>query len=357
MTCGRSSENSTLRDTLTETSDHPVLVAAVRYGLGSPIPPVVLDASAAEAVFAHARFHHLSGFLATAVAAGVVVGDNDNLWSALRRQWHDELLMCVRLEALAVRTGELLDAGGIRWRLTKGAALAYLDYPVPAIRTFGDIDLVIHPADWSTAFGLLSANGYHRETPTLPGNYDDRYGKGATLTTVDALEVDLHRRFAIGRFGVTVRTEAVFASSDTIHLAGRTIPVFDPPGRLLHACFHAALGGFPGLRAFRDVAQLILVTGADWKATFDIARQWRAEAVVASAITQSWDRLELGADHPAHARAASTSMSPADRRVLQMFAANASFRSQAMSAVRRLPAYEVPRYLWSLGRPKLRRTT
>jgi hypothetical protein len=317
---------------------------------------VVLDASAAEGTFAQARFDHLTGFLAGAVAAGVVVADDDNLWTALWRQWHDELLTCVRLEALAVRTGELLDAAGIRWRLTKGAALAYLDYPDPAMRTFGDIDLVIHPADWSTAFGLLSNNGYRREAPTLPGNYDDRYGKGATLTTVDGLEVDLHRRFAIGRFGVTVRTEAVFASADAIVLAGRTIPVLDPPGRLLHACFHAALGGFRGLRAFRDVAQLILVSGADWKTTFDVARRWRAEAVVASAIAEAWDRLELDAVHPAHSRATSTPMSPADRRVLQMFAGNASFRSQAMSAVRRLPLYEVPRYLWSLGRPKLRRT-
>lgn len=340
---------------MTETTDHPVLVAAARHGLGSPVPPVVLDASAAEGALAQARFHHLSGFLAAAVAAGVVMADDDNLWSALRRQWHDELLTCVRLEALAVRTGELLDAGEIRWRLTKGAALAYLDYPDPAARTFGDIDLVVHPSDWSAAFGLLLANGYHREAPTLPGGYDERYGKGATLTTADGLEVDLHRRFAIGRFGVTARTEAVFASSDAIVLAGRTIPVFDPPGRLLHACFHAALGGFRGLRAFRDVAQLILVTGADWEATFDVACRWRAEAVVASAIAEAWDRLELDADHPAHGRATSTTMSPADRRVLRMFAGDASFRSQAMSAVRRLPPYEVPRYLWSLGRPRLRR--
>lgn len=315
----------------------------------------MLAASAAEGAFAQARFHHLSGFLATAVQAGVVVADNDNLWSALWRQWHDELLTCVRLEALAVRTGELLDVAGIRWRLTKGAALAHLDYPDPAIRTFGDLDLVVHPSDWSTAFRLLSTNGYHREAPTLPGGYDDRYGKGATLTTVDGLEVDLHRRFAIGRFGVTAKTEVLFASSDAIMLAGRTMPVLDPPGRLLHACFHAALGGFRGLRAFRDVAQLILVTGADWEATFDVARRWRAEAVVASAIAEAWNRLELDADHPAHARATSTAMSPADRRVLRMFASNPSFRSQAMSAVRRLPLYEVPRYLWSLGRPKLRR--
>lgn len=316
---------------------------------------MVLDATAADRVLARARFDHLTGFLAAAVLAGVVTANDDGLRSALWHQWHEELLTCVRLEALAVRTAELLDAAGISWRLTKGAALAHLDYPDPSVRTFGDVDLVVHPSDWSAAFRLLSASGYRREAPTLLGGYDARYGKGATLTTADGLEVDLHRRFAIGRFGVTAKMEAVFSSSGAVELAGRTMPVLDPAGRLLHACFHAALGGFRGLRAFRDVAQLILVTGADWQATFNVARSWRAEAVVASAIKETWDRLELDVDHPAHARGVSTTMSRGDQRVLQMFARGATFRSQALSALRRLPPHEVPRYLWSLGRPRVRR--
>ena len=286
-----------------------------------------------------------------------MLADDDNLWCPLWQQWHDELLTCLRLEALAITTGELLDTAGIRWRLTKGAALAHLDYPDPAVRTFGDVDLVIHPSDWSRAFRQLSTSAYRREVPTLPGGYDARYGKGATLTTADGLEVDLHRRFAIGRFGVTTRTEALFASYDAIELAGRAIPVLDPTGRLLHACFHAALGGFRGLRAFRDVAQLILVTGADYEATFEVARSWRAEAVIARAITETWDRLELDVDHPALIRAVSTDVSRGDRRVLDLFARQSPFRSQAMSAVPRLPPYEVPRYLWSLAGPRLRRST
>jgi hypothetical protein len=340
---------------LTGTTEHPVLVSAARHGLGPRTPPVVLDATAADGVLARARFDHLTGFLAIAVLAGVVTVDDDGLRSALWQQWHGELLTCVRIEALAVRTAELLDTAGISWRLTKGAALAHLDYPDPAVRTFGDVDLIVHPSDWSAAVGLLSASGYRRETAALPGGYDARYGKGATVTTADGLEVDLHRRFAIGRFGVTARMEALFTSSGDVELAGRTMPVLDPAGRLLHACFHAALGGFRGLRAFRDVAQLVLVTGADWPATFSVARSWRAEAVVASAIRESWDRLELDIEHPAHARAVSTTTSRSDQRVLRMFARESTFRSQALSALRRLPPYEVPRYLWSLGRPKLRR--
>ena len=342
---------------MTGATEHPALVAAARHGLGAPRAVVTLEASAAEGVFARARFHHLSGFLAEAAISEVVVADDEEVWSALRRQWHDELFTCVRLEALAVRTGELLDTTGIRWRLTKGPALAHLDYPDPAVRTFGDVDVLIHPADWSRAFRLLTDCGYRREVPTLPGRYDDRYGKGATLTSREGLELDLHRRFAIGRFGVATRTEAVFASSDSIELAGRTIPVLDRPARLLHACFHAALGGFRGLRAFRDVAQLILASGADWEAAFEVARMWKAEAVVASAISESWDRLALDIDHPAHTRAVSTAVSRADRRVLELFARESPFRSQAMTAVRRLPPSEVPRYLWTLARPRLRRST
>jgi hypothetical protein len=341
--------------TLTGTTEDAALLAAARYGLDELRPTVPVEATAAEAVLARARFDRLSGFLAAAVLAGAVQADDDSVWSPLWQQWHEELLACVRLEALVVRTAELLDRAGIRWRLTKGAALAHLDYPEPSVRTFGDVDIIVHPSDWSAAFTVLTTSGYRREAPTLPCRYDDRYGKGATLTTEDGFEIDLHRRFAIGRFGVTAKMEALFTSSDTLVLADRDIPVLDTSGRLLHACFHAALGGFRGWRAFRDVAQLILMTGADWEASFEIARTWKAEAVVSSAIAESWSRLELDADHPAHTWAVSATMSRGDRRVLELFAQERGFRSQAMTAIRRLPPQEVPRYLWILGHPRLRR--
>ena len=342
---------------MTGATEHPALVAAARHGLGQPTARVSLEGSAAREVLARAAFDHLTGFLADAVLADVVGVTDESLLSTLSQQWHDELRICVRLEALAVRTAQLLATKGISWRLTKGAALAHLDYPDPAIRTFGDIDLIIHPDDWSGTLNSLAAKGYRRQAPTLSGRYDHHYGKGATLTAPEGLQVDLHRRFAVGRFGVTSRMEDLFTSSETIELAGLTIPVLNPAGRLLHACFHAALGGFRRLRAFRDVAQLIVVTGADWEETFSVARSWKAEAVVASAIKESWDRLALDLTHPAHARAISTTMSRADQRVLELFGREASFRSKALSALVRLPPYEMPRYLWSLGRPKLRRSS
>ena len=353
--CERCSTSFMLRATLNDATDHPALVAAARHGLGERTVPVTLDAAAGEYVLARAQFDRLTGFLATAVDAGVVVNGDEALRAKLREQWRDELRRCVRLEALAVRTAEVLDSMKIRWRLTKGPALAHLDYPDPAVRTFGDVDVVVHPSDWSAAIGLLSARGYRRQSPTLPGDYDARYGKGATLTTADGLELDLHRRFAIGRFGVRAAMEALFGPSAAIELAGRTVPAFDGAGRLVHACFHAVLGGFRGLRAFRDVAQLVLVSGADWQSAFALARQWKAEAVMAAAVTGAWAGLRLDCGHPAHRAAASTVISRRDQRVLQTFAREAPFRAQALTALSRLPVYEIPRYLWSLASPTRRR--
>lgn len=351
MTCSRCSTTCMPKVSLSTAAD-AVLVVAARHGLGMPVEPVAVDGEAAT-VAARARFDHFSGFLARAVLDGVVIAD-DSLQSVVLADWHRQLLTCVRLEALAVRTAELLHTARIRWRLTKGAALAHLDYPDPSVRTFGDVDIVVHPDDWPDAFGLLtSAGGYRREVPTLPGGYDARYGKGATLTTPEGLEVDLHRRFAIGRFGVTSRMEELFGAADAVELAGRSLPVLDPPGRLLHACFHATLGGFRRLRAFRDVAQLLLVSGVDWETTFGMARGWRAEPVVARAVQDTWERLGLDVSHPAHDRATHTRMSRGDQRVLALFAREAAFRAQALSAVRRLPPHRIPHYLWSLGRPKL----
>lgn len=336
------------RATLSTTSEHPALVSAARSGLVQT-RSVRLDQPEAVAVLERARFDHLTGMLAAAVFDGTVVIGDASVRERLERQWHDELRLCIALESFAVRTARMLDAAGISWRLTKGPAVAHLDYGDPSLRTFGDVDVVIHPGDWADAQQLLAGYGFERHAPTLPGSYDSRFGKGVTLTA-DGLELDVHRRFAVGRFGVTTRMEDLFATAaDEIELAGHALPAFPPAHRLLHACYHASLGGFRRLRALRDVAQLLLVTGAEWELTFDIARTWKGEAVVASAIVECWKQLELDIDHPAHERAMTTTISNADDRALRLFASGAPFRRQALSAVSRLPLHQVPTYLWILA--------
>lgn len=330
----------------------PALVIAAHHGLRPPSAPAKLEHDEAQRVVALARHDHLTGFLAAAVMAGEVIVD-DEVAAAISTSWHEELMACVVLEALAVRTGAILDAGDIRWRLTKGAALAHLDYPDPSLRTFGDVDLIVHPDDWLQSLKVLQAGGLRRDAASLGDNYDRKFGKGATLTTADELQIDLHRRFAIGRFGVTSRTEDLFRQTCSVSLAGRSIPVLTPEHRLLHACYHASLGGFRRLRAFRDVAQLILVTGADWAETVEAAKRWKAEAVVAAAVLETWALLGL-ADLAVHDWARSVKISVGDQRALRVFGLERPFWAQALTSVASLPRHQVPAYLWALAAHRLR---
>jgi len=335
------------------TSPEEILVRAAGTRLEGRLagPPLVLDEQVAEAALRAARFDRLSGFLVDAVAQGDIRVASSELSTTLQEQHRQELRVCIALETLLRDVSARLDEAGIAWRATKGVALAHLDYPDPSIRTFGDIDIVVLPQHWDALVPVLAEAGLTRESSPLPGGYDKRFGKGATFRSLSRLELDVHVRFAIGRFGVTSRTDQLFGSMDTFALGGLTIWALDGPGRLLHACYHASLGGYRRLRAFRDVAQLLLVSDGAWERTFELARSWRGEPVVSSAILDTWDRLRLSSHHPALDRARSTSINAAERRALMRFTARSSFRAQALTALPVLPGRQVPRYLWSLTSP------
>ena len=332
----------------------PVLVVAAQFGLdkceisdGLPLAPANEIATLRLALR-----DHLTGFVALSESAGEIKL-SDIGKAALRNQWHDELLASVVLESFAIRTAEILNDAGARWLLTKGPALAHLDYPDPSMRTFGDIDIVIHPRDWDLACRVLTDHDYLREVPAISTMYDNRFGKGATFVS-GPLELDLHRRFAIGRFGVTSYMEEVFENTTTVQFGGVRVPTMSPENRLLHACFHASLGGFRYLRAFRDVAQLTLVSGADCEVTMQTARRWRAEAVVVTALTESWSRLQL-VEHQFVTSVGRQYVSRGDRRSLQIFRNDAGFTSEALTSIHRLAPWQSAAYILTLGRHRLRR--
>jgi hypothetical protein len=329
--------------------------AIARHGLQQHSSHHTVTAGLAASVLDAARFDHLTGFLATSVLDGDVTFEDDEDASCLFEQWHAELLGCVALEALAVRAAAAFDSCGVPFRLTKGPALAHLDYPEPSQRTFGDVDIVIHPDHWQRAIEALRDEGFTREVQAFNAAYDHRFGKGATMTSSAGLEVDLHRRFAIGRFGVGARMDELFTNVDVVVLGGRSIPVLAADDRLLHACYHAALGGFRRFRAFRDLAQLVIVSGVDLGPALETARRWGGGAVVASAVLETWRRLELDWGHPAYRLASTVPISRGDRRALDVFARELPFRNQALTALGRLRPWQVPGYLWTLGQPTLAR--
>jgi len=312
--------------------DHAALVAVARHGLpgdaASAHAPIVLRPAEAESVRLFVRSDRIAGLAASAIAAGELHVESAEL-AKVHDDWHAALKACVIIEALLVRLAARLDDLSARWAVSKGAAIGHLDFDDPVMRCFGDIDVVIHPDDWDRVVRAFSRPADHRRATR---RFTRLYGKGETVS-IDGMELDLHRRFAVGRFGVRSVMGDCFEHLDSFVLAGRSIPALDAPFRLLHACFHAVLGGSPGLRAHRDVAQIALGHGDQtveraWLA----ADRWGVSAVVARAVIDTWLLLQLRTDHPVMQRALRTQISDADRSVLDLFRDNPSFRAQAMTA-------------------------
>lgn len=325
---------------------HPALIAAARHGLdgdlAAPQIAAVVDACDAGAVRMMCRTDRIAGLLAGAVQSGEVVVPPGDL-ELVMDDWHQGLRACVVVEALLVRVAQRLEAIEARWAVTKGSAVGHLDFPDPSWRLFADVDLVIHPDDWDI---VLREIGSDDSVGPHARNFVRRFGKGETLL-IDDMEVDLHRRFAVGRFAVRADLADCFVELSSFTLAGRAVPALAPHYRLLHACCHATLGGNSGLRAYRDVAQLVSVHPDCVARMWEAAHRWRVAAVVATAVMGTWERLQLRPDHPVVQAARRLPIGRADRRALAVFATDPRFRPQAMTAIGALPLRSLPGFAWT----------
>ncbi len=231
-----------------------------------------------------------------------------------------------------------LTAAGVDVRVLKGPAVCRLDHPDPSWRAFGDVDLLVPGVAFDHAGQVLADIGSERRFAEVRPGFDARFGKAVTFVDAAGLQIDLHRTFATGAFGLRVDLDALFAGGDTIVVGATEVATLSRVHRFLHACFHAALGDQePRLVALRDVAQFLLATDLDLDAALAEARAWGAEAVVARAVRLTWDRLGP-APHPAAEWARSFVPSRRDARALAAHTSpDRSYASQVAAGVSAVP--------------------
>lgn len=267
----------------------PALASAV--GVGLPGAPMT-SATAGIDTVAAAVTHRVQGLLWRAIAGGRVSADEAT--SAAARDAHlAALRTCLLAEETAVLACSALDGGGVAARVLKGAAVARLDHDDPAERVFGDADVLIGRADHARALTALSGAGFVRSEPPIRAWWERRFGKAIVLHGPNGGELDLHLSLTGGYFGAVLDSAAALGRvGDEFVLAGRPMSALDRHDRLLHACCHSVLGGASGLRAQRDIAQLLLMSGASWEVAAD--RAGEADVVVAAGIVRAWASLGLG---------------------------------------------------------------
>jgi hypothetical protein len=274
------------------------LTAVASFGLedgGAAIAEPIEDDQWAE-LLRSLEAHRVLGLLGAAVEAGrfpVTEPQRAALELELQR-WHAHAL---RLERLVLDAVAVFARAGIRHRVLKGMALSHTAYPAPEWRVFGDADVLVEPSALGAATNAFAAAlGGIRVQPKLCPGFDDRFGK-EVLVRVGELELDLHRTFVEGALGLTIELEDLWSDATRFEISGVALDALTPTTQVMHAAYAVAVGDeHPRLCAQRDLAQLLLFADIVQGSVLDLARRWRAEALLAWAIRTAWDSLRLTAE-------------------------------------------------------------
>lgn len=229
----------------------------------------------------------LTGLAMAAARAGhLELGDEQ--WDDLLVHHSDSMLWALTVERKLLALADRFEEAGIEAIALKGSTVAHTVYPDPSWRPFGDLDLLVHTADWRRTCALLAGLGFERRLPEPRAGFDERFGKAAVHSNGDGVEIDLHRTLVLGPFGLWMDPDELFGRTATLRLGGREVRRLDDTALLLHACMHASLGWNPPLlMPLRDVAQVASVGEIDWVELADLAERWRLRAVVRHAFQTS----------------------------------------------------------------------
>lgn len=331
--------------TICGTEHYPApLLAVAGYGLPGasrsfPVDP--LREGQWAAVLAGASVHRVTGLLLASVTAGAFPA-TDPQRAAARAVHRAATVRVLGLEARLVAVAGLLAGAGIESRVLKGAAVANLDYETPALRSYADIDLLVRPADLDRAVRVLSGSGFARTLAEPRPGFDSRFDKSITLVNAaGAFELDLHRTFVLGPWGVLVDLERLWETGEDVVVAGHDLRALSRDHRLVHACYHAALGDWPlRLGTLRDVAEMLRGAGRGTMSALGPATAWGVEAVVAAAVADSRRLLGTVATDELSAWAQRFVPGRRDERWLALHThADKTFAAQALATLRAMPRW------------------
>src|SRR6267143_1102363 len=177
-----------------------------------------------------------------------------------------QVVFTLRLTAELFRILDRFTAEGIGALAVKGPVLAVQAYGDPAMRAYGDLDLLVRQQDIRRATELLSAAGFAAAVPLsaidagkIPGQY--------LFSKPDSkLIVELHNDLTLRYFPRRLPLEAFFARQIRVPLDAHEAPALSVEDELVLISIHGAKHFWERLIWIADVAALITrQSGIDWQ--------------------------------------------------------------------------------------------
>jgi hypothetical protein len=255
--------------------------------------PIEIPPRLWRGAISHLVSQRMTGLAVEGVARGELLLDA-TARAQLLEAHRDAMTTVLGLDRRLLGIDAAMGAAGVGSVVLKGAALAHAFYPDPAMRSYGDLDLLVRGEDWSAALDVLGELGFRRLLPEPRPGFDLRFGKGAAHEHRDGIQVDLHRTIALGPFGLWIDADALADGTEVFRLGGRTLRRLSGTCSFVHACVHAVLGSWPPrLVPLRDVVQVAWTDGIDWDEIRALAARWRLRAPMALALRTASETLDV----------------------------------------------------------------
>ena len=176
--------------------------------------------------------------------------------------------------------------------VVKGPVLAMQAYGDPAMRYFGDLDLLVRHRDIRRATEAMIASGFEATVPLsaidagkIPGQY--LFSKpGANLL------VELHNDFTLRYFPRRLPIDRLFDRHILVRLDGHEAPALAVEDELVYICVHGATHFWDRLGWIADVAALVTrKSDINWDGAMKIAKVVGAERMFCTGLRLATDLL------------------------------------------------------------------
>jgi hypothetical protein len=212
---------------------------------------------------------------------------------ALADRQRAQIVFTLRLTAELFSILDRFTAEGIGALVVKGPVLAVQAYGDPAMRAYGDLDLLVRQRDIHRATELMIAAGYAAtvslraiDAGKIPGQY-------LFFNAHSKLIVELHNDLTLRYFPRRLPLEDFFARQIQVRLDAHEAPALSVEDELVLISIHGAKHFWERLMWIADVAALVSrQTGIDWRRVGDSAQAVGAERMLHTGLRLASDLLQ-----------------------------------------------------------------
>jgi hypothetical protein len=165
--------------------------------------------------------------------------------------------------------------------VVKGPVLAVRAYGDPAMRSYGDLDLLVRQRDIRRATELMMDAGYDAAVPVAAIDAGKIPGQYLFSRPDSKLIIELHNDLTLRYFPRRLPLERLFERQTRMQLDSREVPALSVEDELVLICVHGAKHLWERLMWIADVAALVSrQLNLDWGRAASSAREVGAERML-----------------------------------------------------------------------------